>query len=179
MFCQIVNISSDLLVVWKQQRSFLMSLRRLVNSRTDWDAGGIIMPWRRRLPESLWIVCVIHTILQCDYPIAPGVVGWICTVYRYAQIVYSLSSDPKFHTIVTKSVWRFGCNRICRVLDWHSTVHWLVLTKHRNSVRNGSKWPGLFQVQFQPGAELLHWVLPHKNPDCCHWAGFTTKNSAI
>ena len=29
------------------------------------------------------------------------------------------------------------------------------------------------------GTEPLQWVLPHENLDCCHWAGFTTKNTAL
>jgi len=47
------------------------------------------------------------------------------------------------------------------------------------SVSNGSKSPGRFRVRFRPGTEPLQRVLPHENPDRCHWAGFTTKNPAL
>jgi len=47
------------------------------------------------------------------------------------------------------------------------------------SVSNGSKSPGRFRVRFRPGTEPFQWVLPHENPDRCHWAGFTTKNPAL
>jgi hypothetical protein len=53
----------------------------------------------------------------------------------------------------------------------------MILERCTASVSNGSKSPG--RVRFRPGTEPLQRVLPHENPDHCHWAGFTTKNPAL
>jgi len=34
-------------------------------------------------------------------------------------------------------------------------------------------------VRVRTGTEPWQQVLPHKNPDCCHWACFTTKNPSF
>ena len=48
----------------------------------------------------------------------------------------------------------------------------------QSSVSNCSKSPGRLRVRFRPRTRPLQWVLPHKNPDCCNRASFTTKNLA-
>jgi hypothetical protein len=46
------------------------------------------------------------------------------------------------------------------------------------SVSNCSKPLELFRVRVLTGTESWQRGLPHNNPDCCYWAGFTTKNAA-
>ena len=50
---------------------------------------------------------------------------------------------------------------------------------HIISVSNGSNPLVRFPVRVGTGTEPLQWVLLHENPDCCNWAGFTTKNLAF
>jgi len=47
------------------------------------------------------------------------------------------------------------------------------------SVSNGSQFLGRFRVRFHPKPERGKGSYPTNNPDCCHWAGFTTKNRAF
>jgi hypothetical protein len=47
------------------------------------------------------------------------------------------------------------------------------------SVSNGSNPLERFLVRVGTGTEPWQRFLTHENPDCCHWAGFTTKNPAF
>jgi len=47
------------------------------------------------------------------------------------------------------------------------------------SVSNGSNPLERFRVRVGTGTELFQRFLPHENPDCFNWAGFTTKNTAF
>jgi len=53
------------------------------------------------------------------------------------------------------------------------------LTHLLTSVSNGSKFPGRFRVRFHPKPDRGNGSYHTKNPDRCHWAGFTTKNPAF
>jgi hypothetical protein len=48
-----------------------------------------------------------------------------------------------------------------------------------DSVSKGFNFVGWFRVQFPPGTESSHWVLPYENPDGCNFASFTLKYLAF
>jgi len=52
-------------------------------------------------------------------------------------------------------------------------------TERVSGVSNGSNPLVQFGVRVGTETEPWQWVLPHKNPECCNWAGFTTTNPAF
>ena len=119
-------------------------------------------------------------LLQCSLRFGSIACGCICfaiiVFYMseiYCPIITLANTMPSVHQIVRWSIIGMRCSFLLIRIP---IVTILALIP---SVSNGSKSPGRFRVQFRPGSEPSQQVLPHENPDRCHWAGFTSKNPAF
>jgi len=102
----------------------------------------------------------------------------------------SLSPPPLPLYVLTSAIshqrctWRPWLSELREALagrDWESLEIQLeaVIMRAWSSVSNGSNLLGQFRVRVGTRTEPLQRVWPHKYPDRCNWAGFTTKNPSF
>jgi len=153
--------------------------RRGVNQSAGCREGDVCCV-RVRVPFLSCLFPLFKSIYLSHWSLHVSQGFWIAQGLFYSKYY---GTSPMLHfcsswRVINLLVMVLRLNKSLKLADSIVSFHTRLL-RPSTSVSNGSKSPGQFRVRFRSGTEPLQRVLPHENPDRCHWAGFTTKKPAL